>query len=542
MTCHDLPITADLSVWAILCTFGANVLIMYLKLKILAAGVLIPATMLSQSTDSTQVAADIEYSATVNAVASSGRFAPYMIGSWNYGRTIAKNQVSLDLEAHRNLDLNRRFSWGAGVEAITGYNHKALYDRFDEASQSWTTHRVGPAPIWLQQLYAEVKYRGVFLTAGMKNQQSHLVDNRLSSGDLVQSNNSRPIAMVTAGFVDFQDIPFTRGWVQIEGCIGYGKFADNDYLRNQYNDFNSHLCTGALYTYKRAYFRTKPTERFSVTIGAQAAGMFGGTTKFYNNGKLMSTYDNPEKIKTFWQMFIPGLDNGDGFVEGSHLGSWDFKARYRLPDGSELSGYFSWFWEDGSSMGKRNKWDGLWGIEWKKPGKGIISGAVIEYVDFRDQSGPMHWAPSDKPGTTITTEATGCDRYYNNSTFNAHANYGMAIGTPFILSPVYNVNGYPQFAQNISRGFHAAAEGNFTPSLDWIVKISYQVARGNGNNSWPCTLHNTSASVAALWHADRLWRGFELGAQMAFDAGSLRGDNFGALVTARYRGSLSFGR
>ncbi len=494
------------------------------------------ASMGSAGADSVPV---LEYSATVNAVASSGGFAPYMIGSWNYGRTTAKNQLTLDVEVHRSMDLSRRFSWGAGVEVITGYNHKVLYDRYEEVSETWSGHRVGPSAIHLQQLYGEVKYRSVFLTAGMKNQGSHLVDNDLSSGDLVQSNNSRPIAMVQAGFVDFQDIPFTSGWVQIEGCIAYGKFADNNYLRDQYNEFNSHLATGVLYTYKRAYFRTKPSERLSVTIGAQSAGQFGGTTKLYKDGKYLYTVEHPQDVKAFWEMFIPGLDNGDGFVEGSHLGSWDFKARYRLTNGGEISGYFSWLWEDGSSMGRRNKWDGLWGLEWKNSKGTWLTGVVVEYIDFSDQSGPIHWAPGDRPGTTITSEASGCDRYYNNSSFNAHANYGMAIGSPFVLSPVYNRNGFPQFSQAITRGVHLAAEGGLGRNIDWMAKFSWQEACGSGDYAQVETRHNTSASLAAMWRADRVLNGLRFGLQAAFDAGSLRGDNFGAMFTARYTGALN---
>ena len=98
--------------------------------------------------DSAGTAPGLEYSATVNALASSGEFAPYMIGSWNYGRTVAKNQIALDLEAHRELDLSRRFSWGAGAEVITGYSHKASYQLYDAESQTWTSRSTGPAPIF----------------------------------------------------------------------------------------------------------------------------------------------------------------------------------------------------------------------------------------------------------------------------------------------------------------------------------------------------------------------------------------------------------
>lgn len=480
----------------------------------------------------------LEYSAEVDAVASSGDFAPYMIGSWNHGRTTAKNQVTLDLEARRPLDLGSRLSWGAGVEAVTGYSHKALYDRYDSGTGTWSTHRVGPAPVWIQQLYGEVKFRGVFVTAGMKNQTSSLVDDRLSSGDLVQSNNSRPIPMVSAGFVDFQDIPLTGGWLQIEGRVSFGKFMDNSYLRHQYNYFSSHIATGVRYTYKRVYFRTKPSQPLSVTAGVQTSGQYGGKTVFYYLGTNVQTVQNKQGLGTLLKTFNPFADGSDGYVEGSHLGSWDLKARYRF-GGGELSGYFQWFWEDGSSMGRRNKWDGLWGLEWKSSRPGILKGAVLEYVDFRDQSGPVHWAPGDRPGTDITQSVTGNDRYYNNSSFNAHANYGMSIGSPFILSPLYNRNGYPQYTQAISRGFHAAAEGSVTPSLDWMAKFSYQVACGSGDYNWVRSLHNTSGALGMTWHADRLLPGLHIGARIAFDTGSLRGDNFGAMLSVRYSGSLS---
>ena len=195
---------------------------------------------------------------------SSGAFAPYMIASWNYGRTSAKNAATADVWAHKDLDLSRRFDWAAGAEVLAGYSHKQSYDRYDAANDTWGTHRNGAAVVWLQQLYASVKYRGVFLSAGMQEQAGILVDNNLSSGDLVQSNNSRPIPQVRAGFVDFQNIPFTKGWVQIEGQITYGKFAHNNWLRAQYNVWNSHLTTGELYTYKRVYFRTKPSMPLSV--------------------------------------------------------------------------------------------------------------------------------------------------------------------------------------------------------------------------------------------------------------------------------------
>ena len=42
------------------------------------------------------------------------------------------------------------------------------------------------------------------------------------------------------------------------------------------------------------------------------------------------------------------------------------------------------------------------------------------------------------------------------------------------------------------------------------------------------------------WDASKVCPGLNIAATAAFDAGDLRGDNFGALVTIAYRGLLSF--
>lgn len=487
-----------------------------------------------------QVAADYRISLIGNG--STGDFAPYMIGSWNHGKTTQKGNALIDAGVWRNLDQGKRFSWGFGIEGLTGYSSENDYSRWNENAQSWETNRIGPAAAWIQQLYGELKYRGVFLTAGMKEHESALLNSRLSSGDFIESGNSRPIPEVRAGFIDFQDIPFTNGWVQIQGEISYGKLTDNDYLLNHYNHYNYHITENVLYTYKRAYFRTKPTERLSVTAGAQCAGQFGGTAYYYNRGKLEATDHHPAKIKDFWEMFIPSLNNGDDFVLGNHIGSWDFKAAYRLRNNSEVMFYFQWPWEDGSAMAKRNKWDGIWGIEYKSASRGIVNGAVIEYIDFRDQSGPLHWAPGDYPGTTITSEATGGDDYYNNSYYNAYAHYGMSIGTPFLMSPHYNTDGYPGYVHTRTNGFHAGLNGSLGNDVDYRILLSYQKAWGAGRQPVSKALDNTSMLFESSWNASALIKGLSVKGQISFDTGSLRGNNFGAALAVTYRGSFNITR
>ena len=187
----------------------------------------------------------IEYSAEVIANASSGDWAPYMIGSWNSGRVTEASGGWLDLSARKSLDLGKRFSWSAGVEAIFGGGTRAEYERYNAADNTYYMHREGTAPARLLQLWGEVKFRGGFAMAGMRAERSLIVAEGLSSGDITRSENARPIPGVTVGFVDFQNIPFTKGWVQIEGQIMYGRMTDTGWKESHFNYLN-HFIAGDL--------------------------------------------------------------------------------------------------------------------------------------------------------------------------------------------------------------------------------------------------------------------------------------------------------
>lgn len=482
----------------------------------------------------------VDYRASLMVNASSGDFAPYMIGSWNYGRVTGANGIWQNGEAVKAFDLGKRFSWGAGLEYMLGYGSSTDYRRWDSGSKAWGTHSNRQSSFRFQQFYAELKYRAVFLTLGMKNNHSNIVDDRLSSGDLVRSNNARPVPGIAAGFLDFQNIPFTNGWVQIDGEIMYGKFTDNGYTKNTYNYYNDLIPLGLWYTYKYCRFRTKPTEPFVVTVGMQTAGEFGGTTTYYKRGEQTDHINRGFHVKDVFEMFFPMEGSGEGYYKGNSLGSWDLKIEYRFRNDSHLKAYFQGPFEDGSGIGRQNGWDGLWGLQYDFAKKGAVSSILFEYIDFTNQSGPIHFATSDNNGTTITTEVTGGDNYYNNDVYGPYANYGMGIGSAFPLAPLYNADGQLMFLHNRCRGFHAAVLGQLPMRLEYRAMLSYQKAGGWGRKPGLHRLESTSAMLEAAWQPSANIPALHLKAQVAFDAGKLRGNNFGAMATVSWTGSLTF--
>lgn len=481
---------------------------------------------------------ELDYNVSLVANAGSGDFAPTYMSSNVHGVLTQPYSTMLRASVSREMDYDKRFSYGFGVDVIGGYSSKTDYLRYDGNDALWHGHSEGPAPVWLQQLYGELKYRGVYFTFGMKEWGSVLLNNSLSSGDLTFSGNSRPIPEVRIGFFDFEDIPFTRGWVQIRGAFSYGINMDGEWLEHHYNYNSSFINTNSWYNYKFVHFRTNPEKPFSFLVGMQAACQFGGTYKEYVNGNLTNTEEGKLRVKDFFYALIPMQQSGSAYYEGNHIGSWDVMGRYRLKDGKEIKAYYQSLWEDGSGIGKLNGFDGLYGLEFKNDKEGIVDGVVLEYIDFTNQSGPLHWAPGDfDDGHLIPTPATGADDYYNNFFYNGYTRYGMSIGSPFIKSIIYNTDGYMRITDNRIRGFHLGVSGHLFSGFSYRLLASYRKSWGSSMVPSIEKTHTTSMLLEGIYEFKGI-PGLQVKGQFAFDSGSLYGDNMGALVSISYRGLL----
>ncbi len=319
----------------------------------------------------------------------------------------------------------------------------------------------------------------------------------------------------------------------------YEQMMDSGFKKDEFNYYSGVEAVNLYYNYKYCHFRTNPQKKFHVTIGMQAAALFGGTTFTYGNGNLIGTEVRGFHIKDLLQAFCPG-EGGEAYYEGSHLGSWDFKVTYSFRNNSMLHAYFEWPWEDGSGIGRMNGWDGLWGIQYDFPQEGAVSKIVVEYLDFTNQGGPIHYAPADNPDSEMTGHASGSDDYYNNGFYGAYTNYGMSIGSPFLLAPIYNLSGMLSYLHNRARGFHAAVEGHPWKNVSYRAKVGYAKAGGSGWIPSYRKKHSTSAMIEGRMQPLSKVSGLEVALKLAFDKGDLRGDNFGAQLQISYNGSLNF--
>ena len=273
--------------------------------------------------------------------AGNSELAPYYISSNRYGDVTQQYSALLDVSLAHSTDFSKRFAWAVGLEAVGGYTSSADYERYVGSGQ-FEVQKQHPARVWLDEAFVMAKYRSIFAVMGQHGKSSPIVNGMLSSGDLVWSNNARPPVGLRAGFLDFQDIPFTRGWLQLKGEFGYFRQFDDKWLENHYNYYNHFISTGTWLHYKSLHFRTRTDQPLVFTIGAQAACQFGGTAKYYEDGQVTRTVKMDADLKAFWRTFIAGSGGnsaGDSFVEGNHLGTWDIALEYRQDDLGQLRAY-----------------------------------------------------------------------------------------------------------------------------------------------------------------------------------------------------------
>jgi hypothetical protein len=169
---------------------------------------------------------------------------------------------------------------------------------------------------------------------------------------------------------------------------------------------------------------------------------------------------------------------------------------------------------------------------------------VIEYIDFTNQSGPIHWTPNDRPGTPITSHSSGSDDYYNNYIYNGYQNRGMSIGSPFVKSPLYNRDGYMRYRDNVMRGFHVAIEGWL--AFDWHYRLmsSYRKAWGTPYIPRASSVDDFSMALQVDYYPIGLlglgtaqsYDYWKVSATVAMDRGSLYGNNWGAMLGISYCG------
>lgn len=478
------------------------------------------------------------YTIEMSGNLSEGSHAPLWLTANRYGlSSIERNSGYIRGGVFRDAhaDSVRHWDIGYGADLYVATNHTC--------------------DLFIQQMYADIRWKRGILTIGQKQQPMQLKNNELSSGSQTFGINAHPYPEVRLALPDYWEIPGTRGFLSFKGHIALGMYSDNnfqEYRARGYGDYDQDV----LMHTKASYFRLGKKEKpFTAELGLEIASQFGGTHYKYT-GTGYTTSKSGRSLRSFWYAFVGGGSDAanDGATqnnEGNMLGSWVLRlnydtkaAKYGLyadhffEDHSAMFhlDYDGYAYEDGLMKRKKNRYllyplkDIMLGADVHLKHFPWLSDAVVEYVYTKYQSGPVYSERTPQ----IPDHIGGNDNYYNNAIEPGWQHWGQTLGNPLYLSPIYNKDRQLMFQCNRFVAWHIGIAGQPTKNLHYRLRASWQEGLGTYDMPYCNPRRNVSLGIETNYRADQLCKGMSLGAAFGIDRGELMGDNTGGMFTIRF--------
>ena len=482
---------------------------------------------------------DINWNVTMQSTNSGGEYTPLWLSANKYGlSSLDKYNGYVLAGLSKSLDQKRDkvFDYGFGASVAVGYNFSST--------------------LIIQEAYAEGRWLKGVLTVGSKQWPMELKNNQLSSGSQTLGMNARPVPQVRMALPEY--LTFANGWIGLKGHIAYGKTTDDNWQKD-FTNKQSKYTEDALYHTKAGYLRIGKVDKYplSVELGLEHVALFGGTSyRKWENGQLIGV-PNSHDLSSFWHAFTGGgSDVGETTyqnVEGDMLGSWVARVNYDASSWN-LGVYADHYFEDHSSMflldydgyGQGEEWnikkdhryflydlkDIMLGGELTLKQGTWVKNIVLEYLYTKYQSGPIYHDHT----AGLPDHIGGRDNYYNHSIYTGWQHWGMVMGNPLYLSPLYNEDGSISVKNNRFIAWHGGVSGSILTGLDYRMLITYQKGYGTYGAMYPHPRRNVSWLAEATYHLPK--GGWNMTAAIAFDKGGLLGDNYGLQLTVSKRGII----
>jgi hypothetical protein len=481
------------------------------------------------------------YKAETFGSVATGEHTPFWMVNHNWG-TVSADADNFYLRGgvFHEQTFNKDWSFDAGIDVIAG--NKANYGN-----------------AWIQQLYGRINWKIFRLDAGMHENYISLFDPYLSSGSMTRSNNARPLPQIQAGIPDFWMVPFTRGQFFLKGEVSAGKYLDGNWQENIARPYQASYVQNVLSHHKSIYFRfgdveNRHKQQFTVgmTHEAQWGGDFHISRSRWNtqNAQWQKEYEYFSKrhgLREFIAIFF--AQGGEGgasamdrsFISGSQWGSYILKYDYKWSENIFLSAYLQHFFEDGTGMGFFNYPDNLYGLSFRSKEKTWLSGAVVEVLYTKHQSGPIHIAVAldAEHYDEYFFYSTGNDNYYNNGEYlSGSSHFGKSTGTPLLLSPEYNNDGSLNFQNNRVIAYHAGLEGYVHPSLQYRLLLTHGQGWGRFYHPFTSVRQGFASQVEVIYSCPKM-EGLSAKLSVGCDTGEFfGGKTFGAGISIRKEGRL----
>ncbi len=259
---------------------------------------------------------------------------------------------------------------------------------------------------------------------------STYLNDDLSSGSMLIGINALPIPKI--------------------GFLGEYQIKRNNKFKFTYGLSHSILDKNDIYNkspfiHEKFLYLIKKDDNYEYGLGFVHEAMWSGST--YDNGEFPSSFND----------FLKVVLSADGEKKqgqshanalGNHLGIWDFYFR-KKNNSNVLKFYYQHFFEDTSGLRFKNRFDGLWGVEYKDLSTKL--NFLLEYINTSNQDRNPPYVNDD---------------YYNHSEYTLGWSYkGYVIGNPFLD----NIDSNP------SKVIHVAMSNEDFSNLKFEISLSKRI-------------------------------------------------------------------
>jgi len=476
------------------------------------------------------------YNAETFGSVATGEHTPFWMVNHKWGTVdLAANNFYLRGGVFHEQKLNKDWSFDAGIDVVAG---NRTYDR----------------DAWIQQLYGRVNLKVFRIDVGTREDYRSLVDPQLSSGSLNRSNHARPLPQIQAGMPEFWLVPFTRGLFFLKGELSVGKYIDGQWQENFAKPHLQSYEKNVLSHHKAIYFRFgdiqhRHKQQFTISMfhESQWGGYFYEIRLDENYKRYYKETNKRHNFRDFAYVLVAKGGEGTAnemdasFISGSHLGHYTFKYDYKWSENTIVSAYLQHIFEDGTSMGFFNYPDNLYGLAFRSSKKQIVSGAVLECLYSKQQSGPIHLTlvMDDVHRAELQFYGGGNDNYYNNAEYKqGYSHFGRTLGTPFFLSPEYNADGSLTFHNNRVIAFHVGLEGYLHNSLQYRLLLSQGQGWGRFFRPFINVQKGFASQLEIIYNCPK-FNGLSAKLALGYDNGAFfGGDTFGCGLTLSKTGLI----
>lgn len=470
-------------------------------------------TMLSASAQS--LIEGLRYEVSANASFSGGDYTPFWLVSNRYGlASLEKNNGYIRAGLFRPLQEKQQFTFAYGLDLAAAY-------RFT-------------SDVVIQQAYLQLKYRCWGAEIGSRQHAPEMKNEWLTAGGLTESSNARPIPQVRVGILQYSLIPRTKNWLHVKGWVAYGRMTDDRFQRD-YVGSAGVRSKGVIY-HNKSLFLKADNGKFPLfaEAGAIMSAEFGG--KVFHYGVMT---DLPSSFSEYFKAFIPMPGGSDAplydqlNINGNQVGSWLFSLGYRVKDWT-FRVYYEHFYEDHSMMFLQYPWyDGQVGLEITFPKNPFFSSFVYEYLGMKDQAGPVYHDSTPQ----IPDQISAQDNYYNHGIYPGWQHWGMGIGSPLLVSPLYNDIHNLRFSHNRIKAHHIGLSGQ--PSDEWNYRFLATCIRSWGTYVDPLfEVEQNFSTMIEVNYAPKKLSGWSISGTLALDYGDLIGRSTGGMITIKKSGLL----